>query len=158
MHHFDFIVWNLLENPICLKSVKMTMRNCDKFQNFMNWLIVSVFSLCAQWVPEQSEFGPWHEIFNNVVCATSKVSHQPAHSRSMIRAFASRLIILSLLSYRPNIIWRFSVSKGGCTGSSEPTLVKMPHCWKSHVAAHFFMRTESFRDAKPYYWISHGTA
>ena len=26
--------------------------------------------------------------------------------------------------------------KGGCTGSSESTLVKIPHCWKSHVAAH----------------------
>ena len=26
--------------------------------------------------------------------------------------------------------------KGGCTGSSESTLVKMPHCWKSHVATH----------------------
>ena len=25
--------------------------------------------------------------------------------------------------------------KGGCIGSSESTLVKMPHCWKSHVAA-----------------------
>ena len=25
--------------------------------------------------------------------------------------------------------------KGGCTDSSESTLVKMPHCWKSHVAA-----------------------
>ena len=25
--------------------------------------------------------------------------------------------------------------KGGCTGSFEFTLVKMPHCWKSHVAA-----------------------
>ena len=27
--------------------------------------------------------------------------------------------------------------KGGCTGSSESTLVKMPHCWKSRVMAHF---------------------
>ena len=26
--------------------------------------------------------------------------------------------------------------KGGCTGSSESTLVKISHCWKSHVAAH----------------------
>ena len=26
--------------------------------------------------------------------------------------------------------------KGGCKGSSESTLVKMPHCWKSHVTAH----------------------
>ena len=25
----------------------------------------------------------------------------------------------------------------GCTGSSESTHVKMPHCWKSHVTAHF---------------------
>ena len=24
--------------------------------------------------------------------------------------------------------------KGGCRGSSESTLVKMPHCWKSHVS------------------------
>ena len=25
--------------------------------------------------------------------------------------------------------------KGGCTGSSESSHVKMPHCWKSHVVA-----------------------
>ena len=25
--------------------------------------------------------------------------------------------------------------KGGCTGSCESTLVKMSHCWKSHVTA-----------------------
>ena len=24
---------------------------------------------------------------------------------------------------------------GGCTGSSESTPVKMPHCWKSHAVA-----------------------
>ena len=28
---------------------------------------------------------------------------------------------------------------GGCTGSSESTLVKMPHCWKSHVVAHILL-------------------
>ena len=26
--------------------------------------------------------------------------------------------------------------KGGCTSLSEPTHVKMPHCWKSHATAH----------------------
>ena len=26
--------------------------------------------------------------------------------------------------------------KGGCTGSSESTFIKMPHCWKPHVVAH----------------------
>ena len=37
---------------------------------------------------------PVHEISNNVVCAISKASDQPAHMRSLIRAFASRLSIL----------------------------------------------------------------
>ena len=35
-----------------------------------------------------------HEISNNVVCATSKASDQPAHTRSLIRAFARQLSIL----------------------------------------------------------------
>ena len=29
--------------------------------------------------------------------------------------------------------------KGGCSGSSESTHVKMPHCWKSHATAHFLL-------------------
>ena len=29
--------------------------------------------------------------------------------------------------------------KGGYTGSSESTLVKMPHCWKSHVVTHMYV-------------------
>ena len=28
--------------------------------------------------------------------------------------------------------------KGGCTGSSESTLVKMPNCWKSQALAQMF--------------------
>ena len=31
--------------------------------------------------------------------------------------------------------------KGGCTGSSEFTRVKMPHCWKSHVTAYYLKAT-----------------
>ena len=37
---------------------------------------------------------PPHQISNNVVRATSKASDQPAHTRSMIIVFASRLNIL----------------------------------------------------------------
>ena len=39
-------------------------------------------------------FEPRHAIYNNLVCATSKASDQPAHTRSLIRAFASRLSFL----------------------------------------------------------------
>ena len=37
---------------------------------------------------------PQHEISNNVVCATGKGTGQPVHTRSLTRAFASRLNIL----------------------------------------------------------------
>ena len=41
----------------------------------------------------------------------------------------------------------------GCTGLSESTLVKMPHCWKSHVAAHVINRGKltagKFRSVTP---------
>ena len=29
----------------------------------------------------------------------------------------------------------FLILKGGCIGSSDSTLVKMPHCWKSRATA-----------------------
>ena len=35
--------------------------------------------------------------------------------------------------------FEFLSLKGGRTGSSEFTLVKIPHCWKSHVAAQISM-------------------
>ena len=37
---------------------------------------------------------PVHEISNNMACETGKASDQPAHTRSLIRAFVSRLNIL----------------------------------------------------------------
>ena len=33
--------------------------------------------------------------------------------------------------------------KGGCTGSSESTLVKMSNCWKSRALAHMIKSDDS---------------
>ena len=77
---------------------------------------------------------PVHEISNNVVCATSKASDQPAHVRSLIRAFASRLSILIVKLLTEHLL-EFLSLKGGCRGSSKSTHVKMSHCWKSHALA-----------------------
>ena len=55
---------------------------------FLAYSTINVFSCVT--IPNE----PWHEISNNVVSATSKASDQPAHTRSLIRAFASRLSIL----------------------------------------------------------------
>ena len=65
-------------------------------------------------------YEPWHDISNIVVCATSDASDQPWYTGgSLIRAFASRLNVLWVLTYWLNIRL-----KGGCTGSSESTLSK----------------------------------
>ena len=62
-------------------------------------LFLALPLVCLQFMivifPEHTHlpFEPPHEISNNVVCATSKASDQPAHTRSLIRAFAGRLNI-----------------------------------------------------------------
>ena len=39
----------------------------------------------------------------------------------------------------------FLCFKGGCTVSFESTVVKMPHCWKSHALAHtVWLRNNNF--------------
>ena len=58
------------------------------------------------------------------------------YTRSLIRAFASRLNMNAKLLTEHQL--EFLSLKGRCTGSSESTVVKMPHCWKSHVAAQLF--------------------
>ena len=42
--------------------------------------------------------------------------------------------------------------KGGCTGSSESTLVKMPHCWKSCVAAQIISADDK-GEVICHYWL-----
>ena len=72
----------------------------------LSFLITSCKYICIicndyKYISSSSKLGwkfittePVHEISNNVVCATSKASDQPAHMRSLIRAFASCLSIL----------------------------------------------------------------
>ena len=44
---------------------------------------------------------------------------------------------------------QFLSLKGGCTGPSESTLVKITHCWKSHVATDL-----CFENLTGWYFIS----
>ena len=56
-----------------------------------------------------------------------KGSDQPTHRHSLIRSFAN------------HFEFEFLSLKEGCTGLSESTHVKTPHCWKSTVAAQLRM-------------------
>ena len=71
---------------------------------YLLWCLPSAIYFNSPWmcvgsIVDAGVFEPQHEISNNVVCATSKVSDQPAHRRSLIRAFASWLNIRVQLSY-----------------------------------------------------------
>ena len=46
--------------------------------------------------------------------------------------------------------FEFLSLKGGCTGSSESTLVKMPHCWKSYVTAQLCIRPHGIAECDVY--------
>ena len=68
----------------------MAFKLCFQSNNSLLSLEKSSFSSLI----EMFLFELRHEISNNVICATSKASDQPAHTLSLIRAFASRLNIL----------------------------------------------------------------
>ena len=72
------------------------MRHSPGIPGFRHWMFLVIRNTIM--------YEPRHEISNNVVCSTSKTSDQPAHKHSLIRACASRLTILCLLSYWRNII------------------------------------------------------
>ena len=69
----------------------------------------------------------------NQQCLRSACAYAQS-GQSLCLSLEYSLIIKLLTGHR----LEFLSLKGGCIGSSESTLVKMPHCWKSHVKAHFF--------------------
>ena len=101
-------------------------------------------------------FEPRHEISNNVVCVTSKASDQPAQSRSLIRALASRLNIPWVLSYWPSIVlnrlhWLFwdrlytclysTLLETTCHGSNC-VVVAVCFCSSGHMSSSFSFSNE----------------
>ena len=82
-----------------------------------------------------TKYEPRNEVSNYVVYATSKGSDQPAHTRSLIRAFASdeysmriKLLILHHLE--------FLILNEGCTGSYQNATLLEIMCHGSYVHLH----------------------
>ena len=46
--------------------------------------------------------------------------------------------------------------KGGFTGSSESVLVKMPHCWKSHIMDHLYVKMQKLLQLSSMYCSKKG--
>ena len=60
----------------------------------MHYMLKKNYHTCRLQGSNLVLYEPVHEISNNVVCATSKASDQPAHMCSLTRAYASGLSIL----------------------------------------------------------------
>ena len=82
------------------KILSITLSECQTIWIQIRTDILSVLILVQNWLLRSSvddkrkSNEPVHEISNNVVCATSKASDQPAHRCSLIRVFASCMSIL----------------------------------------------------------------
>ena len=74
----------------------------------------------------------WHLHWRATTC-----DFQQCGMWSLIRAFTGGLIISMPVKLLTEYNMEFLSLREGCIGSSEYIHVKMPHCWKSHVAAKF---------------------
>ena len=94
-HHLEFLSLHLVKGG-CTCWYESTLSKYHIVRNYMTFFC-------------RGSNEPWQEISNSMVCATRKALDQPAHTRSLIIAFASRWSILWILSYCRKIIWNFLV-------------------------------------------------
>ena len=72
----------------------VTVFGAEECKGTIDVLFNGKFKVTFRNLAHHNKFEPRHEISNNVVCSISEASDQPAHRRSLIRAFASSLNIL----------------------------------------------------------------
>ena len=77
---------------------------------------------------------PLHEILQQcVMCDQQNLKSACAYTQSdqsLCKSLEYSMTVKLLTEHH----LEFLSLKGGCTGSNESTLVKMPHCWKCHTA------------------------
>ena len=92
LHHIIFLMYSVdyIKGNSCSTFAEKAKLQIRAFNSTVpiSWQTLTVSFIL------QMKNEPVRVISNNVVCATSKSSDQPAHTRSLIRAFASRLSIL----------------------------------------------------------------
>ena len=85
MPKYEILTFSIAAYQVCGSSLQTTV------EGFYIYVQLALLIYTSEFI----RIEPLHEISNNVLCATSKASDQPAHTRSLIRAFASRLSIWS---------------------------------------------------------------
>ena len=101
--------------------------------------VIGTLKQCQYFIYKINIIEPQREISNNVVCVTSKGSDQPAHMRSLIKAFTSHLNNPSILTYRPNIIWSFFALK-----EAARVLLSLFNMSTCHIVVNHYIKTQLF--------------
>ena len=81
---------------------------------------------------------PQHEISNNVVCCGQQRLRPACEYAQSDQSLCQSLKYSMTVKLLTEQHLEFLSSTGGCTGSSESTLFKMPHSRKSNVVAHIW--------------------
>ena len=89
----DFIRTSDTINKFIIFSDSLSVLNDMNNTRSKNPQIQTLLEKCHELLANK-EIEPRHGFSNNVVCASSKASDQPAHTRSLIRGFASCLNII----------------------------------------------------------------
>ena len=156
--HLVFIMVLFTFHLICFSLTKQNFSACKEFDHFIQWIILAVIQhhhvvyLCTllqavHWsslcwfdkVYSQNSI-IWASAWDNQQCGmcdqqSLRSACAYAQSDQSLCKLLKYSMIVNLLSTQH---LEFLSLKQGCRGSSESILVKMPHCWKSHVTAHFF--------------------
>ena len=110
--------WLLIK--LCKPSANMwTPTKFRKYLAYQCLENLTMYKWAATWDFQQC--GMCDQQILRLACAYAQSDQILGYSMSVLLLIEHNFEFLSL--------------KGGCTGSSESTLVKMPHCWKSRVAA-----------------------
>ena len=98
-------------------------------QNLCYLIIAKFVSEHSMVINNGLTFEPRHEISNNMVCATSKGSYQPAHTR-LCKSHKYSMNVNLLTEHH----LKFLSLKGGCTDSSESLQLSKYHIVGNHMS------------------------
>ena len=92
-------------------------------------------------------------ISNNVVCATSKASDQPVHNPKSDQSLCLLLEYSMSVKLPTEHHLKFLSLKGGCTGLSESSVVKMPYCLKSRHRSNISLQDGVLNEKYPIIYL-----
>ena len=127
---------------ICIKFVERELKL--KIERVLNW-IGSKRTLTKFVENRLKGIRSDREINSHYIASLENPADFASHDISLDKSMIIKLLTEHHLE--------FLSLKGGYTGSSESTHVKMPHCWKSHSTAHLICFISFYLCSDVKFWL-----